>query len=128
MKDTLSGLRAFIRRGDRRMSEDDKSHKEYYESVWEAPEGGTAGSNKVTEFVCPCPYCRNGFTNKVHGSAELIEEASRFHSAIDWDEFPKLATIFRNRPTVNIFWNELMALMHFYQGHTFEFLDNEKKG
>ncbi len=41
---------------------------------------------------------------------ELTAAAERIRTSVDWERLPKLAPIFKDRPTVNVYWHELVAL------------------
>jgi hypothetical protein len=42
--------------------------------------------------------------------ADLTAAADRLRASVDWDRLPKLAEIFQHRPSVNVYWHELVAL------------------
>lgn len=41
---------------------------------------------------------------------DLTAAAERIRKSVDWSRLPKLAAIFEHRPSVNIYWHELVAL------------------
>lgn len=44
-------------------------------------------------------------------SAAKTEAAKRLKETIVWSKYPKLASIFKERPPVNIYWHELAELI-----------------
>lgn len=44
--------------------------------------------------------------------AAKIEAARRLRATTDWAKYPKLAAIFEHRPPENIYWRELVELIH----------------
>lgn len=41
---------------------------------------------------------------------QLSYAAHRIQESVDWSQLPNLATIFEHRPTVNVYWHELVLL------------------
>jgi hypothetical protein len=41
---------------------------------------------------------------------DLTAAADRLRASVDWERVPKLAAIFQHRPSVNVYWHELVAL------------------
>jgi hypothetical protein len=41
---------------------------------------------------------------------DLTAAAERLRASVDWSRLPKLAAIFEHRPSVNVYWHELVAL------------------
>lgn len=46
--------------------------------------------------------------------AALEEAARKIKDSIPWSRYRKLAEVFRHRPYVNIYWLELVDLMHWH--------------
>ena len=67
-------------------------------------------------FECPCPSCRNGKTDRIHGNGEMIGMAvvikRQFEEGDLWEHVPKLSGIFRYRPSKNIYWQELIFMVN----------------
>jgi len=46
--------------------------------------------------------------------ADLTAAAERIRQRIDWTRVPNLASMFEKRPSINIYWHELVGLMLMY--------------
>ena len=59
--------------------------------------------------------------NRTHGDQmseeELTAKAEEMRVALDWEKYPKLAAIFQHRPSVNVYWHELVKLMAEVKGN-----------
>jgi hypothetical protein len=44
-------------------------------------------------------------------SAAKTMAANALKGRVNWNKYPKLAAIFEHRPTVNVYWHELVTLM-----------------
>lgn len=67
-------------------------------------------------FECPCPSCRNGKTDRIHGNGEMIAMAANIKRQFEeddlWESMPRLSEIFRHRPSKNIYWQELIFMVN----------------
>lgn len=74
--------------------------------------------------VATCPECRNEFrlgdAFVIYSDSEMLGEANPIRDVgirgadIDWDRFPKLASIFKHRPRQNVYWEELARIVAEY--------------